>query len=413
MAEEAVSSPSDAAITSNPAPASAPLTLPSEPLLKPDSNDALSTELHQVAYKASPSQESPLDGQFPDTIATTPSDISTDIVPGSILIRSKSEHFHATRSQTMPPPSIQFAPLPELEPRRRNTSLQLGVAARSRMLRNRRMMMAQGAYDTSECEVNGSTQYVIRGNQMSVWEEHRDPGLGDDAVEEAFIALARMVKGAGKTLWRKVSHREIRRNAPHEGENELGENGLGEKGEDEQDSNPGEKKGKKSKSRHGSTTTKQAKVSSSATSAAVASTPAETQPPVPPLPVGILKRDNNDSENLTVRLTIKEPRQHLYGHDEMDTEMGGIEQGVDGGRLGGEEEEKGGVWEEEVGENLRRRLSGVPTRDEISYQPPELPKADVVQTTVISVCTSTVEPGGNGSRKSKPKGPKVGSPGSS
>lgn len=32
-----------------------------------------------------------------------------------------------------------------------------------------------------------------------------DPGLAEDQVEDAFLALGRMMKGAGKSLWRKVS----------------------------------------------------------------------------------------------------------------------------------------------------------------------------------------------------------------
>ncbi|EMD31714.1 hypothetical protein CERSUDRAFT_100179 [Gelatoporia subvermispora B] len=40
--------------------------------------------------------------------------------------------------------SVRFAPLPAIEPRRRKSSVQLGVAARSRMLRQRRMLREQG-----------------------------------------------------------------------------------------------------------------------------------------------------------------------------------------------------------------------------------------------------------------------------
>lgn len=32
----------------------------------------------------------------------------------------------------------------------------------------------------------------------------RDPGLGEDAVEDAFVGLGRMMKGAGKSLWKKM-----------------------------------------------------------------------------------------------------------------------------------------------------------------------------------------------------------------
>lgn len=242
-------------------------------------------------------------------------------------------------------------------------------------------MMAQGGYvDENGDATEAAAQYAMRANQAAAWEE-RDPGLGDDAVEEAFIALGRLVKDAGKTLWRKMSHKEIRRKASREGENGLSE----------VDSQV-EKKDKKGTSRN---------ATSSLTSAAT-STPAETKP-VPSRPVGILKRDTSldDAENVTtVRLTVQEPR-HCF-EDEKVTEIRGVERNKEE-RL---EAEKGGVWEEEVGENFRRRLSGVPSRDEVSYQPPELPKSEVVQTTVISVCTSTVEALGNGSRKSKVKGQK-------
>ena len=117
------------------------------------------------------------------------------------------------------------------------------------------------------------------------------------------------------------------------------------------------------------------------------------------------ERTSDEDENLTVRLAVNEGRHCFEDDHEKVTEMGVVDGHLPAeNRLGEKEEEKGGVWEEEVGENFRRRLSGVPTRDEISYQPPELPKTDVVQTTtVISVCTSTVEALGNGSRRGKTK----------
>ncbi|TCD65929.1 hypothetical protein EIP91_001997 [Steccherinum ochraceum] len=142
---------------------------------------------------------------------------------------------HATTSTS----TISFAPLPDLAPRKRKSTVQLGVAARSNMLRNRRMFMAaqeealrmaeeQEGIQVISADPNGikspsdsAVMYVhggTRGPRMvgpQGWSDTyepnpihylpRDPGLAEDAVEDAFIALGKMVKGAGKSLWKKMS----------------------------------------------------------------------------------------------------------------------------------------------------------------------------------------------------------------
>jgi len=53
----------------------------------------------------------------------------------------------------------------------------------------------------------GDTPDYYCERKKTIWDEPQfhDPGLAEDAVEDAFLALGRMVKGAGKSLWRKVS----------------------------------------------------------------------------------------------------------------------------------------------------------------------------------------------------------------
>ncbi|KZT02357.1 uncharacterized protein LAESUDRAFT_716949 [Laetiporus sulphureus 93-53] len=97
--------------------------------------------------------------------------------------------------------NVTFAPLPATEPRRRKSSVQLGVAARSRMLHRRRMLREQGieSYEDEEWD----DEHTLQDGNPEVVEDD----LGVDPAEEAIAAIGRFVKGATRSLFRRISSR--------------------------------------------------------------------------------------------------------------------------------------------------------------------------------------------------------------
>lgn len=151
----------------------------------------------------------------------------------SILIRSSSSlTIPGTRSGSSSP-NISFAPLPQTEPRKRNATRQLGVAARSQLLRHRRMLREQG-YDPNSVPypygpgsgVEGGRGYPTHmedGGPVEIREAeagvdadeemsaraHRNRALSDPS-EDALVSLGKLMKGAGRALWKSMSMRDIR-----------------------------------------------------------------------------------------------------------------------------------------------------------------------------------------------------------
>ncbi|KAI0312388.1 hypothetical protein OF83DRAFT_661493 [Amylostereum chailletii] len=98
---------------------------------------------------------------------------------------------------TRPPsplPNIKFAPLPTIEPRKRKSNVQLGVAARSRMIQQRRAAR----------EENQNTPTWTQSD-MEEPAVHEEPGPMD---EDPFEVFGKYVIGKGRHLWRRVSHKE-------------------------------------------------------------------------------------------------------------------------------------------------------------------------------------------------------------
>jgi len=94
-------------------------------------------------------------------------------------------------------PSISFAPLPTMEARKRKSSAQMGVAARSRMLQQRRAarMQALDAVDDDAPPAN-------------IWKD-TSGGAEEDEDGDPFLAFGQFMKGAGKGLWRKVLVKDV------------------------------------------------------------------------------------------------------------------------------------------------------------------------------------------------------------
>ncbi|KDQ61246.1 hypothetical protein JAAARDRAFT_32245 [Jaapia argillacea MUCL 33604] len=118
-------------------------------------------------------------------------------------------------------PSIKFAPLPETEKRTRHPSFQLGVGARSRMLRNRKMMAHDPNQPPSSLPpthpnypsyhpdaVNHHRRSRGDGTRPNWSDIQPTPGHGIGGpghTEDPIIALGKLVKDASVHLWRRVS----------------------------------------------------------------------------------------------------------------------------------------------------------------------------------------------------------------
>jgi len=116
---------------------------------------------------------------------------STQFQSPSIL-RSASYASDSSSSSIPTTSNVTFAPLPSRGDKKRK-NVQLGVGARSRMLQERKARSRQvQLHDDS-------------GPPKHPW---REPEPDDDT--DPFVALGQFVKGASKTLWRKVSRKDLR-----------------------------------------------------------------------------------------------------------------------------------------------------------------------------------------------------------
>ncbi|KAI0647597.1 hypothetical protein C8Q79DRAFT_926067 [Trametes meyenii] len=167
---------------------------------------------------------------------------STTPSPCPSILRSSSSNL--TLPSRTASPSISFAPLPTTEPRKRNSPHPLGVAARSRLLRHRRMLREHGLNPDEVPYPYGPGSGVLNDPAADAggWPddgpvEVREAQAGVDADEDAraassrgghprsrvtsdpsegdaLLSLGRFVKGAGKSLWRSISMKDVR---PKEG----------------------------------------------------------------------------------------------------------------------------------------------------------------------------------------------------
>ncbi|THH20889.1 hypothetical protein EW146_g570 [Bondarzewia mesenterica] len=146
----------------------------------------------------------------------SPSPTSSDGHPAN----DSSSEVHAFKSTASLPncsasssPSITFAPLPKLAPRKRKSTIPLGVAARSRMIQQRRMMTGG------------------QGRPTPIWtdldEEAVNGPVNEVDVEDPLEVFGKYMVEKSKHLWRRVSHKgsvdkdqtttsEGRRRNPHE-----------------------------------------------------------------------------------------------------------------------------------------------------------------------------------------------------
>ncbi|KAJ3850641.1 hypothetical protein EV368DRAFT_18086, partial [Lentinula lateritia] len=140
-------------------------------------------------------------------------------------------------------PSIQFAPLPQLAPRKRKSSVPLGIAARSAMMQRRRQVMygtsaaatfenpqdpadskpaveGSGMWTPSEAEAHLARQMRAKEKERERLLKKQDKEMAKEAAKSALkdrhghddevenddplVAFGRLVKGA----WRKVGKKD-------------------------------------------------------------------------------------------------------------------------------------------------------------------------------------------------------------
>ncbi|PCH37631.1 hypothetical protein WOLCODRAFT_135754 [Wolfiporia cocos MD-104 SS10] len=141
--------------------------------------------------------------------ASTSTSLST---PSHRSILKPSASFSSVPTRT----NITFAPLPVMEPRRRKSNVQLGVAARSRMLQQRRMLREQGippSFSAMHSPTDPPPPLPI-WNQQPEKPHEPEPAPEPDPAEEALAAIGRFMRGAGRNLLRHLSHKDKKNRAP-------------------------------------------------------------------------------------------------------------------------------------------------------------------------------------------------------
>ncbi|TFK72713.1 hypothetical protein BDN72DRAFT_855257 [Pluteus cervinus] len=235
----------------------------SEPFPESTSSSLLGVELPTASASvpssigSSSSSTSSVAIAHPHTGAATIISSSSTSLPGVLGFQDTTPNSgDNTTSNIMSSPSsipltVKFAPLPELAPRKRRSTVPLGMAARAQLVRRRRAMMgmdpdgyevdqgqmidgvsASNALWTPE-EIQRSGGRIVVKYQSDEGHDRLANGKGKSSGsgsvgggggggrtprrrkqpmdggypgdEDPFVSLGKMVKGAGKQLWRKVS----------------------------------------------------------------------------------------------------------------------------------------------------------------------------------------------------------------
>ncbi|KAI0062361.1 hypothetical protein BV25DRAFT_677621 [Artomyces pyxidatus] len=116
--------------------------------------------------------------------------------------------------------AVKFAPLPTIEPRKRKSNVQLGVAARSRMIQQRR--------------ASNTARSRSHPPPAPLWTDLDEEAVGDGVRREVddddpFEVFGTWMVGKGKHLWRRVAQKKS-------GEKGADETSAGEKEVDQKSS---------------------------------------------------------------------------------------------------------------------------------------------------------------------------------
>jgi len=159
--------------------------------------------------------------------------------PTGILTPSGSASQSASTSSLPSKLNVTFAPLPELAPRKRRSTAPLGMAGRTQLVARRRRLA-----DPASVEYQGNPMWtneeIEQQQQIAMAEgrrrryQHHYVDEDEEEMEDPFVAFGKLVKGAGKSIWRKVSHRDLEKYKEKDKKNkERAADGEGKKSGDE------------------------------------------------------------------------------------------------------------------------------------------------------------------------------------
>jgi len=168
---------------------------------------------------------------------TRPSSATTSTASTSSLLVGSQKPSPSTSSL-----NVRFAPLPEIAPRRRKSNTPLGMAARGQLVRRRRghydsaegqqqiqeaRKAAQQMWTREEFEERRALEeamaarhayYLASAAAAEAREEQEEEENNErintrrssaDDLEDSSFSLGKLVKGAGKTLWKSVSITDV------------------------------------------------------------------------------------------------------------------------------------------------------------------------------------------------------------
>lgn len=129
-----------------------------------------------------------------DVVQVSSPDASTPSIPSSFdgcLHSSEGHSLQSLASLPVPPTgNVQFAPLPEINPRDRKPTRPLGMAGRSQMLQQRRIQMENGQRHSREWSNSDDRPMLY---------------ISDEEEEDPLETFVRFIADKSKSLWKRVT----------------------------------------------------------------------------------------------------------------------------------------------------------------------------------------------------------------
>ncbi|KDQ33060.1 hypothetical protein PLEOSDRAFT_1091305 [Pleurotus ostreatus PC15] len=178
----------------------------------------------------------------PSSTSSTDSPLASSPSTSILTFPNASTSSSSSSSAGTPPTatlSVKFAPLPDLSKRKKKYHHPLGVSARSDIMRRRRAAAEGNDYSYRDMANNSTDQQPqpsapawseedakveerYRGRHRSSRRRNVMGDEEDELLEDPLITLGRMVKGASKSLWRKVANKRGDAVGGSEGDSEGG-----------------------------------------------------------------------------------------------------------------------------------------------------------------------------------------------
>ena len=179
-----------------------------------------------------------------ESLESTKCPLTLKILPNNQISSSRSSSLElssilpttASSTSSLPALNVKFAPLPQLLPRKRRSTVPLGMAGRGQLIPRRsgnkgqkvppawtdegpeelRLQREELAARDARC--NAYAAYVAARNEeddeddpdsVYAWHHQRRTKNGEQVDGDPLHALGRIVKVASKTLWKRVSHIDV------------------------------------------------------------------------------------------------------------------------------------------------------------------------------------------------------------